>query len=78
MIEPFHGDGAPAYAAGPRSPGGLVAALKIALAGEALTVSEVAKKVIEHGYSTTSPNFRQIVTQTLAKSDQFERNGRGL
>ena len=28
-------------------------------------------------YQTTSPNFRQIVTQTLAKSDQFERVGRG-
>lgn len=63
---------------GPRSPGGLVAALKVILAGEALTVSEAAKKVIEHGYRTSSPNFRQIVTQTLAKNDQFERVGRGL
>jgi len=55
-----------------------VAALKITLAGEALTVSEAAKKVIKQGYQSTSLSFRQIVTQTLAKSDQFERVGRGL
>ena len=49
------------------APGGLVAALKAALAFEALTVPEAAKKVIEQGYRTTSANFRQVVLQTLAK-----------
>jgi len=55
-----------------------VAALKVTLAHEAMSVSEAAKKVIERGYRTTSPNFRQIVMQTLAKSEQLERVGRGL
>lgn len=61
-----------------RAPGGLVAALKAVLARQPLSVSEAADKVIEQGYRTTSSNFRQIVLQTLAKSDQFERVGRGL
>ncbi len=67
-----------AKSTGKRAPGGLVAALKAALAREALTVPDAVKKVIEQGYRTTSANFRQIVLQTLARSDQFERVGRGL
>lgn len=56
----------------------LIEALKSVLSGEALSVSEAATKVIEAGYQSNSPNFRQIVNQTLAKCDQFERVGRGL
>ena len=33
-----------------RTSGGLLGALKVALAGEALTMSEAASKVIEQGY----------------------------
>jgi len=34
-------------------------------------------KVIEAGYKSNSASFRQIVNQTLADGDQFERVERG-
>lgn len=68
------------YPAQPRSRNAtsLIEALKNVLSAEALSVSETMKKVMEAGYQSNSPSFRQIVNQTLAKCDQFERVGRGM
>ncbi|OFZ73187.1 MAG: hypothetical protein A2W04_00130 [Betaproteobacteria bacterium RBG_16_64_9] len=55
----------------------LVEALKRVLAGKAMTVEEATRKVLEAGYRTTSPSFRQIVNITLLRSGQFQRVGRG-
>lgn len=61
---------------GRRNATSLVNALKRVLAGNTLSVSEAAQKVIELGYRPNSASFRQIVNQTLNKNDQFERIGR--
>jgi len=61
----------------PRNETSLVDVLKRVLAGNTLSVSEAAQKVVEAGYQSSSASFRQIVNQTLNKSDQFERIGRG-
>ncbi len=61
----------------PRNKTSLVAALRNVLAVKTLSVSEAVKQVLESGYQSTSPEFARIVSQTLAKSDQFERVERG-
>jgi hypothetical protein len=58
----------------------LVDALKEALSGKTMSVTEAAEAVQKAGYQTTSPNFRTIVNQTLInnmKKGGFKRVGRG-
>ncbi len=61
----------------PRNAMCLVDVLKRVLAGDTLSVNEAAQKAIDAGYRSSSTSFRQIVSQTLSGSDQFERVGRG-
>lgn len=58
----------------------LVDALKAALSGKTMSVTDAAEAVQKAGYQTTSPNFRTIVNQTLInnmKKGGFKRVGRG-
>ena len=56
----------------------LVAHLKKALDGKTMGVAEVADYVKEHGYQTSSPNFRTIVNAALInRKHGFKRVGRG-
>lgn len=61
----------------PRNAMSLVDVLKRVLAGNSLSVNEAAQKAVDSGYRSSSASFRQIVSQTLSGSDQFERVGRG-
>jgi hypothetical protein len=61
----------------PRNETNLTEALKRVLGNKAMTVAEATKAVLESGYQTTSPSFRQIVNITFLRSGQFERVGRG-
>lgn len=56
----------------------LVGALKAALDGKTMSVTDVAEAVQKQGYVTTSPNFRTIVNQALIKnSNLFKKVSRG-
>ena len=56
----------------------LAEALVEVLSAQVLSVTEAAAAVQDHGYQTTSPNFRTIVNQTLiSHTDRFERVRRG-
>lgn len=56
----------------------LKALLAKALSGEkAMSVGGAMKAVLHAGYQTTSGNFRQIVNQTLARSNEFKKVARG-
>lgn len=48
----------------PRNETSLVDVLKRVLAGNTMSVSEAAQKVIDAGYESSSASFRQIVNQT--------------
>ena len=47
-------------------------------AGEPLGVSDIAAKVQESGYASSSANFRGIVNQQLIKDDRFTSVSRGV
>ena len=66
-----------AAAPGRRNDVNLVQALKRAMGDKPMRVSEAADAVLNAGYRTTSPSFRQIVNITLIRSGEFERVGRG-
>lgn len=56
----------------------LVGALKSALDGKTMSVTDVAEAVQKQGYITTSPNFRTIVNQALIKNTSvFKKVSRG-
>ena len=61
----------------PRNESNLVESLKRVLGNKTMTVAEASKAVLESGYRTTSPSFRQIVNLTFIRSGEFERVGRG-
>ena len=61
----------------PRNEANLVESLKRVLGNRTMTVAEAVKAVLESGYQTTSPSFRQIVNLTFIRSGEFERVGRG-
>jgi len=43
-----------------------------------MSVEDIAKKVVENGYATTSKNFRAVCNVGIAKDDRFERIERGV
>ena len=43
--------------------------------GSAMSVGDIVKRVLAGGYSTTSPNFRSIVNQSLIKDKRFAKAG---
>jgi hypothetical protein len=55
----------------------LLEALKRAMGGKTMSVTEAADAVLKAGYTTTSPSFRQIVNSTLIRSGAFTRVARG-
>jgi hypothetical protein len=53
-------------------------ALAKLLKNKTMSVTEATERVqTDVGYTTTSPNFRTIVNQTLIKSDMFKKVARG-
>lgn len=62
----------------PRNSMTLIEAMAQVLRGKTMSVSEIADKVQEAGYQTTSSTFRTIVNQTLLKNPgTFEKVSRG-
>lgn len=61
----------------PKNDSNLVEALVKLLDGKTMNVTDIAQKVQEAGYQTTSENFRTIVNQTLINSGKFKRVARG-
>jgi len=61
----------------PRNDFYLLEALKRAMDGKTMSVTQAADAVLKAGYSTTSPSFRQIVNSTLIRSGAFTRVERG-
>lgn len=61
----------------PRNDSNLADALATLLTGKTLNVTAIAEAVQRAGYTTTSPNFRTIVNQTLIKDKRIKRVGRG-
>jgi hypothetical protein len=50
----------------------------LAKAGEPMRVGPITDKVLASGYTSTSPNFKAIVNQTLIKEPQFVSTARGV
>lgn len=61
----------------PRNDANLADSLLKLLTGKTFNVTRIAEEVQKAGYTTTSPNFRTIVNQTLIKDTRFKRVGRG-
>lgn len=61
----------------PRNDANLADSLVKLLTGKTLSVTRIAEGVQKAGYSTTSPNFRTIVNQTLIKDKRIKRVSRG-
>jgi hypothetical protein len=65
---------------GGAGPGGmtLLDALQKVLRGNTLSLAEMVRAAKAAGYKTTSPNFRNIISQTLlANKDRFKKVARG-
>lgn len=65
---------------GPRGEGGLQSMIRTALGGssEPMKLTDVAAKVLELGYQTSSGRFAVIVGQRLSEMKDVKRAGRGL
>ena len=65
---------------GPRGEGGLQSMVRAALDGaaEPMKLADVAAKVLELGYQTSSTRFAVIVGQRLSEMKDVKRVGRGL
>jgi hypothetical protein len=61
----------------PRNETTLAEALAKLLAKTTMSMSKATVEVQKAGYRTSSPNFRNIVNQTLLKDKRFKRVGRG-
>jgi hypothetical protein len=61
-----------------RNESNLLEALQTTLKGKTMSVTDAADAVQKAGYTTTSPNFRTIVNQTLLKKKFFKRVERGI
>lgn len=61
----------------PKNDTNLIDALRAALKGKTMGVSEAAEAVQEAGYKSSSPNFRTIVNATLLKKQHFKKVERG-
>lgn len=61
-----------------RNAANLVQSLEKLLQNKSMNVTEITSAVQKAGYTTTSPNFRTIVNQTLINSPKFKRVDRGV
>ena len=61
----------------PKNDTNLIDALKAALKGKTMGVSEVAEAVQKAGYRSSSGNFRTVVNLALLKKEHFKKVERG-
>jgi hypothetical protein len=60
-----------------RNESSLSDALASTLKGKTMSVTDVARAVVDNGYRTTSPNFRTMVNAALLNKKMFKRVERG-